>query len=572
MKREQTDSSIRIFFQTFTRHLERIRDEGTDAGQAYRAQIMLGQLSQFEKAVREAGGYAVSGTPGAQTFLSLLEIDDFESYTAWLLNSQELVELDGLYYLNTQSRWTALKSDRPLPASLAVGNWVERGVLGALSEGSNAYVAYVFGQPRLVFCPAVPDGMDGKTLINALHFFSRLLPLYLAQPVHLEGDVEMPDGLIARDPVFLELLALIAKAAEKDVGILVEGESGTGKEVIADFIHRKSSRARKPFVAVNCAAIPPGLIESELFGHEKGSFTNAYQRKIGRVEEADGGTLFLDEIGEMELAMQAKLLRFLQLQEFHRVGGKQKITVDVRIVAATNRNLKDTVSKGEFREDLYYRLSVMPFKVPSLRERVDDIVPLTNFFVEKYAAAFGVRRPEIDPLVYRYLAAYDFPGNVRELENLIQNMLVVSQNETITTAHLPSHLQVLEPVAPLVKDRSGKVRVWNIRRRFKNRAPVDLGFFGKGGRQEIASLDRPWEGRTPKNNDELKLMKQQIQDYASELTLQLEHRFLKELLLRAEGSMPQASKMGDINRTLLYKMIDRTKHLGDPTQIETEPN
>lgn len=267
--------------------------------------------------------------------------------------------------------------------------------------------------------------------------------------------------LIARDPVFLEQLAEIEQAAQKDITILLEGESGTGKEVLAQYIHTGSPRADKPLITVNCAAIPAGLIESELFGHEKGSFTNAVNRHIGSVEAASGGTLFLDEIGEMEISMQAKLLRFLQLHEFHRVGGRAKISVDVRVIAATNRDLKEEVKKGNFREDLYYRLSVMPFHVPPLRERVDDIAPLARFFINKYSTEFRTGPMEIDDYVFQLLAAYEFPGNVRELENMVQKILITAK-ERITAADLPRELRNLEPKGEAVTDERGQVRKWRV--------------------------------------------------------------------------------------------------------------
>lgn len=359
--------------------------------------------------------------------------------------------------------------------------------------------------------------------------------------------------MIARDSRFLNLLAMVEKAAVTDVSIMLEGESGTGKEVIANFIHQRSPRHRKALIAVNCAAIPAGLIESELFGHEKGAFTGAYARQVGRIEEADGGTLFLDEIGEMELPMQSKLLRFLQLHEFHRVGGKQKVTVDVRIVAATNRNLRQQVADGQFREDLYYRLSVMPFQVPPLRERPFDVAPLTQFFLHKYAKSFGLSIPEIDPMVLQLLASHDFPGNVRELENLVQNMLVTSQGEMIRPEHLPDTIRGLEPKGQVVPQHPSRRQRFRLTRHTAKTFKLPL----RKGRQVVNAS--PWQNQVPQTNRELKELKALIQNYAAELTCDLERRFLEHLLERAGGSMPQAAKLAGINRTLLYKMLERTK-------------
>jgi DNA-binding NtrC family response regulator len=551
------DESIALFFQTFSRHLERIRDEGQDASQSYRAQILMGQLQLFEKAVLEYLGGG-SARMGSSEFDALLAVRDFKSLVSWLCGGQQFLRFSSLFFLNDKGVWERLYGQDPFDGKVRIGEWVTRGLLASVESDKPSYVAYVFGQPRLVFQMAISEELVGSDMTAFLNFVAHLCPLFIYKRAKLPSrGVPSLSSLIAVDTGFLEQLDKIGKAAKKDVSILLEGESGTGKEVIANFIHRHSSRFKKPMVAVNCAAIPAGLIESELFGHEKGAFTGAHARQIGRVEEADGGTLFLDEIGEMELAMQAKLLRFLQLHEFHRVGGKQKITVDVRIVAATNRNLKAQVQKGEFREDLYYRLSVMPFYIPALRERVDDIVPLAQFFFKKYAEAFKMETPNVDPLVYQKLASYDFPGNVRELENLIQNILVVAQGTEISATHLPENIQRLEALGEPLRDGNDKPLVWRKRSsrtaRFKklNRPVASSG----------ESLHKPWLLAPPGDNEALKEMKQGIQDFATELTLELEHAFLKSLLNRADGSMPLASDLGKINRTLLYKMIDRTKHL-----------
>lgn len=552
------DESISLFFQTFARHLERIRDEGQDASQSYRAQILMGQLQLFEKAVLE---YLGGGTVrmGASEFDALLAVRDFKSLVNWLCSGQQFLRFSALFFLNEKGIWERLYGQDPFDGKVPIVAWVSRGLLAQLDSAKPAYAVYVYGQPRLVFHMAVSEELVGSDMTAFMNFVAHLCPLFLNTRAKLPlRGVPSQSGLIAVDARFLEQLDKIGKAARKDVSILLEGESGTGKEVIANFIHRHSTRFKKQLVAVNCAAIPAGLIESELFGHEKGAFTGAHARQVGRVEEADGGTLFLDEIGEMELAMQAKLLRFLQLHEFHRVGGKQKITVDVRIVAATNRNLKDQVQKGEFREDLYYRLSVMPFVIPSLRERVDDIVPLAQFFFKKYAEAFKIDAPNVDPLVYQKLANYDFPGNVRELENLIQNILVVAQGTDILPTHLPDNIQKLEALGEQVRDEHDKPVVWRKRSsrtaRFKRLQQPRRGGGGD-------SVPRPWVSAPPTDNEALKVMKQQIQDFANDMTLELESAFLKSLLDRADGSMPLASKLGNINRTLLYKMIDRTKHL-----------
>ncbi len=227
-----------------------------------------------------------------------------------------------------------------------------------------------------------------------------------------------------------KVFSLIDKVATSDATVLIQGESGTGKELVATTIHYQSNRSDKPLIKVNCAALPEGLTESELFGHEKGAFTGAIRKKPGKFEIADGGTIFLDEIADLPLSTQAKILRVIQERQFDRVGGTTTLTVDVRIIAATNRSLEDRVKAGRFREDLFYRLNVIPIVMPPLRERREDILPLVNFFTEKYGSGLpkGVHftREAIDLLL-----AYDYPGNVRELENIVERCIILSSSGII---------------------------------------------------------------------------------------------------------------------------------------------
>jgi formate hydrogenlyase transcriptional activator len=211
---------------------------------------------------------------------------------------------------------------------------------------------------------------------------------------------------------------------------LILGETGTGKELIARAIHNRSKRSNRAFIRVNCAAIPPSLIASELFGHEKGSFTGALQRRLGRFESADGGTLFLDEVGELPLETQVALLRVLQEREFERVGGSQTVSVDVRILAATNRDLSAAVTEGIFRQDLFYRLNVFPIRVPALRERVDDIPLLVEYLVDRYAQKAGKRIRTIKKATLTLFQTYDWPGNIRELQNVIERAVILCEGDT----------------------------------------------------------------------------------------------------------------------------------------------
>jgi DNA-binding NtrC family response regulator len=235
-------------------------------------------------------------------------------------------------------------------------------------------------------------------------------------------------NLIGKSPKFKAVMNLIEKVAETDAPVLLFGESGTGKELFAKQIHYQSNRATKPFVAVNCAAIPENLFESELFGHKKGSFTGADRDKTGKIKNADKGTLFLDEIGEIPLDMQAKLLRFLQEGEIQPVGAGSLEYVNVRVIAATNKNLEILVEKGQFREDLYYRLNIFPITIPPLRERKEDIPELVDFFLKKY----GYKHIQVDKDILAKLQNYDWPGNIRELENAVYRMAILAKDGRLT--------------------------------------------------------------------------------------------------------------------------------------------
>jgi len=246
-----------------------------------------------------------------------------------------------------------------------------------------------------------------------------------------EAVTEESHALIHRDPRMAETLRLASQVANSSASILITGESGTGKEIISRFVHRKSNRADKQFVAVNCAAIPDNLLESELFGHEKGAFTGAQARRIGKFEEANGGTLLLDEISEMDVRLQAKLLRAIQEKEIDRLGGKSPVKIDVRILATSNRNLEAEVNAGNFREDLYFRLNVVNLDIPSLRERPDDIPVLAEFFVKKYSEANDVPVRPISPLAITRLLSHHWRGNVRELENTMHRAVLVAGPDEI---------------------------------------------------------------------------------------------------------------------------------------------
>jgi two-component system response regulator HydG len=252
--------------------------------------------------------------------------------------------------------------------------------------------------------------------------------------------------LVAYDPRMTAVLELARKVAPTNATVLITGESGTGKEVLARCIHRNSPRAQRAFIAVNCAALSPTLIESELFGHEKGAFTGAVTQHIGRFERAHSGTLFLDEIGELDGNLQSKLLRVLQEKTLERVGGTRVISVDVRVIAATNRNVRSLVREGRFREDLFYRLNTFPLELPALRDRPADIVPLARVFLERAAGEMGKPLLRLAPRAVERLISYQWPGNVRELENMIERAVILA-SDTVDAEHLPIPSDI--PTRPL---------------------------------------------------------------------------------------------------------------------------
>jgi len=259
-----------------------------------------------------------------------------------------------------------------------------------------------------------------------------------------------PANIIGNSKPMQEVYGLIEKVTRARTTVLILGESGVGKELVAGAIHYDSPNGKGPFIKFNCAALPESVIESELFGHERGAFTGATHQRRGRFEEADGGTIFLDEVGELSLPMQAKLLRVLQEKSFERVGGNTTIQVDIRILAATNRNLLDMVEQGSFREDLYYRLSVFPITIPPLRERGNDIIALADAFVSRFAADMGVDVHRISTPAINMLTTYHWPGNVRELENVIERAMILAELE-VGADHLPPSLQT-----PVVSEIAAK--------------------------------------------------------------------------------------------------------------------
>ncbi len=292
----------------------------------------------------------------------------------------------------------------------------------AMKMGAYDYITKPFNVEKLLMVAG--NAIEGRILSGPR----------LTHCAELTMEDEEFGGVVGSSLKMRQLLDICRSIAPTNATVLIYGESGTGKELVASYIHKKSLRSSKPFIRVNCAAIPETLLESELFGHEKGAFTHAISRRMGRFELAHTGTVFLDEVGEMSSAMQAKLLRVLQEKEFERVGGVDTIKVDVRVVAATNQNLKQAVAEGAFREDLYYRLSVVPLFLPPLRERKQDIPALASRFIHKYNEEFGRSVSGITHEALEHLASYNWPGNIRELENAVERAVLLARGDGLTSA------------------------------------------------------------------------------------------------------------------------------------------
>ena len=317
-----------------------------------------------------------------------------------------------------------LRARRPaLPILVLTANGSAEQAVSAMRAGATDFLVKPLAPDRLL---AALDAAVGGSAAGELRPLTEKMPAPLGF-----------DEVVGSAPAFRAALAIAAKAARARIPVLIEGESGVGKEVLAEAIHAASPRARKPMVRVNCGAIPANLVESELFGHERGAFTGAFERKIGRFQEADGGTLFLDEIGEMPFEAQVKLLRVLQAGEIQPLGARHAREVDVRIVAATNKRLLAEVEAGRFREDLYYRLNVVPVTIPPLRERTGDIAPLARHLLARIARQPGLRPLGITDYALQLLASYDWPGNVRQLGNALFRAAVLCDGDALTASDFP---------------------------------------------------------------------------------------------------------------------------------------
>ena len=340
---------------------------------------------------------------------------------------------------------------------------------------------------------------------------------------------EHQDSIVGKSPAMQQVFKMIGRVSHSDAPVMITGESGTGKELVASAIHKFSQRSAKNFVAINCAAIPEQLLESELFGHEKGAFTGAVERRTGRFEQSDGGTLFLDEIGDMPLALQGKILRVLQNGEFSRVGSSTTLRTDVRIIAATNKNLEQEVAEKKFREDLFYRLNVVRIQLPPLRQRTEDIRLLAEYFLQKVATRKHLPRLKLSEEAVRMLENYSWPGNVRELENTIQRASVLATSDIL----LPTDL----PVG--TSESAGEPHLGAF--------SANLGGIGAGATRGEPSVEEAIEI----------LLKSAQADPSIELLPWLEREFTVHAMKATRGNQVRAAKLLGITRATLRKRIER---------------
>jgi len=364
-------------------------------------------------------GYQVDSAPDGQRALELVRNKSYDL----VLTDLKMPDIDGLEVLSGVKE---IDNDTSVIVMTAYGT-IEDAV-AAMKKGAYDFITKPFDTEHL--CVLINRALENRRL--------------LAENTLLRQELLAGHGfanIIGKNAKMQEICQLIQKVAKSDATVLLQGESGTGKELFARAIHSLSPRKDRPYITINCAAIPRELLENELFGSEKGAFTGAHARKMGKFEIANTGTIFLDEIGDMDLALQAKLLRVLQQKNFERLGGTRPIEVDVRVIAATNMDLNELIKAKKFREDLYYRLSVFPISIPPLRERPDDIKLLADYFVEKYCREMKKPVKTLSKEAVRLLERYHWPGNVRELENTIERAVILAEGKKITPDHLAIRLQ-----------------------------------------------------------------------------------------------------------------------------------
>jgi len=380
-------------------------------------------IQEFLRLLLEEGGFRVTTAGSMEQGRSRLQQDSFDLVLCDII----MPDGNGLDLLQEIKQQDARTSVIMMTAYTSTKSAIE-----AMKRGAYDYISKPFDVEELKV--VVQKALEKTELVDENIFLRRELE-----------DKYRFSNIIGRSRPMQEIFALIERVSRTSSTVLVEGESGTGKELIARAVHYESPRATHRFLSVNCGALPEDLLESELFGHERGSFTGAVREKKGLFREAHGGTLFLDEISEMSPSMQVKLLRALQEKKVRSVGGNEEEAVDVRIIAATNQDLKEQTETGMFREDLFYRINVIPVRLPPLRRRREDIPLLVDFFIKKYSEAMGIEPKKISVEAMRTLEGYHWPGNVRELENVIERALALSTDEAMTSDDLPTHLMQPQP-------------------------------------------------------------------------------------------------------------------------------
>jgi len=421
------------------------------------------------------------------------------------------IRMGGISGLETLRRLR--QTDPKLLVILMTAYGTTQTAIEAMKLGAYDYLLKPFDVPKLK-----------EIVANALKAARDMKEVVSYQPLLESEDYEL--GIVGRCEAMQQVFKLIGQLAASDATALITGETGTGKELVARAIYHHSARSQKPFLAINCAAIPEQLLESELFGHEKGAFTGATAQRIGRFEQCHHGTIFLDEIGDMSPATQTKILRVLQAGTFERVGGNQPIQVDVRVIAATNKPLEEAVTARQFREDLYYRLNVVRVRLPALRERREDIRLLVNYFLKKFG--HGARRPpkSISPDAVKALEQYPWPGNVRELENVIQRALVVSKGGAILPKDLPPEILSRQGAGPRPRETTASVAASE----------------GKG--TDMAALAR-------------QLFQLTRRDSRLKIIPAMERGLIIEALTETQGNQAQAAKLLGITRATLRKRIEK---------------
>lgn len=416
-------------------------------------------LRLLEISLRQAGYQPLTAKDGREA-LEVIRTQDVDC----VVTDLHMPRMDGLQLLKEIRQENA-----ELPVIIVTAQGEIKSAIEALKNGASDYILRPFDLEEL------------EVAIKRALSFARLV----VENQFLREEKSPQTGLIGASPAMQQLQQSISQVAPEKATVLVAGETGTGKELVARAVHAGSPRCDALFVAVNCAAIPHEMLESELFGHEKGAFTGAIKERIGKFELADGGTLFLDEITEMPMQLQAKLLRALQENVIERVGGSRPISVDIRVIAATNRNPRDAIKEGKLREDLYYRLNVFRIDLPALKARKSDIEALARHFLAK-------RHVDISPAAINTLMQYDWPGNVRELENVLERAAIISGNQTITAHHLPAEMAaengVSEPMAATAATTSNQLALPHAVEALERRLIAEALVVTQGNKSRAAKL------------------------------------------------------------------------------------